>query len=180
MDTLRKSCQYAEDMVAPFDLTQIIEGEEIVTPSPYGKHQEVVFNLAFHVRKYTQENDLGKVFISPLDVILEENVNRLQPDVIFIKNENMGICRDWIRGVPDMVVEVVSRGTLVMDTITKKNIYEKYKIPECWIVMPEFESVEVFVLRDNTYELFSGAEGKGTVASRIIEGFEIDMNMIFT
>ena len=79
-----------------------------------------------------------------------------------------------------MVVEVVSRGTLVMDTITKKDIYEKYKIPECWIVMPELEMVEVFVLWDNTYALFSSAEGKGTVASHIIEGFEIDINTIFT
>ncbi len=180
MDTLSKPCRYTEDVIAPFDLTQIIEGEEIVTPSPFGKHQEIVFNLAFHVRRYAQENDLGKVFISPLDVILEENVNRLQPDVIFIKKENMGICRDWIRGAPDMVVEVVSRGTLVMDTITKKDIYEKYKIPEYWIVVPELESVEVFVLRDNTYALFSSAEVKGTVASHIIEGFEIDINTIFT
>ncbi len=151
-----------------------------MTPGPFGKHQEIVFNLASHVRRYAQEKNLGKVFISPLDVIFEENVNRLQPDIIFIKNENMGIYQDWIRGVPDMVVEVVSRGTLVVDTITKKNVYEKYKLPECWIVIPEFESVEVFVLNDNAYELFSFAEEKGMVRSQIIDGLTVDIRTIFT
>ncbi len=180
MNTLLKPFQHPEETVPPFDLTQIIEGEKIVTPSPFGKHQEIVFNLAFHVRRYAQEKNLGKVFISPLDVIFEENVNRLQPDIIFLKNENMGIYQDWIRGVPDMVIEVVSRGTLVMDTITKKNVYEKYKLPECWIVMPEFESVEVFVLKDNAYELFSFAEEKGVVRSQIIDGLTVDIRTIFT
>ncbi len=47
MDTLSKPCRYTEDVIAPFDLTQIIEGEALVTP---------------HVRGYAQENDQGKVF----------------------------------------------------------------------------------------------------------------------
>ena len=70
-----------------FDLTQIVNGKKIMTPSPFGKHQNIVFNLAISLREYAEKRDLGKVFMSPLDVIFDENINRLQPDIIFIKKE---------------------------------------------------------------------------------------------
>ncbi|MBF0523615.1 MAG: Uma2 family endonuclease [Deltaproteobacteria bacterium] len=161
-----------------FDLTEMINGEEIMGPSPFLYHQQIVSNLYLYLRLYVDAQDLGKVYISPLDVIFEEKVNVLQPDVIFIKKENLAIGRDWIRGVPDLVAEVVSKGTVVRDTVTKKEIYLKYQVPEYWIIMPEMESVEVFVLEKAGYELFSAAEIEGLVRSRVVDGFEIDIKKL--
>ncbi|MCI4624848.1 MAG: Uma2 family endonuclease [Candidatus Magnetoovum sp. WYHC-5] len=162
-----------------FDLTEIINGKEVMGPSPFFKHQDVVFNLGFILKAYVKKNNLGKVSISPLDVILEEGVNRMQPDLLFIKKENMWIIKEWIRGVPDMVCEIVSQGSYTRDTIIKKEIYESYKVPEYWIVIPELSTIEILTLEDGKYQPFSIAEGEGVVKSNVISGFEVEIKDVF-
>ncbi|MBF0336502.1 MAG: Uma2 family endonuclease [Nitrospirae bacterium] len=78
-----------------------------------------------------------------------------------------------------MVCEIVSKGSHVKDTVTKRDIYERYKVPEFWIVFPELETIEVFTIEGDRYKLFSAAEGEGIVKSRVIEGLEIDVNDVF-
>ncbi|MBF0510012.1 MAG: Uma2 family endonuclease [Deltaproteobacteria bacterium] len=161
-----------------FDLTEIINGEEIVGPSPFSYHQQIVFDFGLYLRLYVDTLGLGRVYISPLDVIFEEGVNVLQPDIIFIKKENLAIAQDWIRGVPDLVVEVVSKGSVSKDMATKKDIYQKYQVPEYWIIIPAMEAVQVFVLEDGVYRLHSFAEGEGRVRSMVVEGFELDIKKL--
>jgi Uma2 family endonuclease len=165
--------------VLTFDLTEIINGEETMGPSPFRKHQKILNKINIMLSFYIENKDIGEVFISPLDVILEENINRLQPDLIFIKKENLVIAQDWIRGVPDAVFEVVSEGSVTRDIIIKKDIYKKYKVPEYWIIIPDLNTVEVFIIENNEYKLFSYAEVTGIVKSKIIDGFEINIEKIF-
>ncbi|MBF0321089.1 MAG: Uma2 family endonuclease [Nitrospirae bacterium] len=95
------------------DLTEIINGEEIIGPSPFGKHQIVSENLYDIIRQHVKNNKLGRLHYSPLDVIFEEGINRVQPDLLFIREDNMGIFQDWVRGVPDMLCEIISPGELM-------------------------------------------------------------------
>ncbi|MBF0609342.1 MAG: Uma2 family endonuclease [Magnetococcales bacterium] len=99
--------------------------------------------------------------------------------MLFIRKENMAIFQDWVRGVPDMVCEIVSKGSVAKNTITKRDIYERYKVPEYWIVIPELQAIEVLALEGDRYKLFSTAEGEGTIKSGVIEGLEIDVNDVF-
>ncbi|MCG6551021.1 MAG: Uma2 family endonuclease [Candidatus Magnetominusculus sp. LBB02] len=149
-------------------------------PSPFGKHQRIVFNLASIMRQYVVENDLGEVFLSPLDVIFEDSTNRLQPDIIFIRKANMAIFQDWIRGVPDMVCEVVSPGTYRKDTAVKREIYERYRVAEYWIVIPELLTFEILTLEDNKYITHSVAELEGVVESKVIDGLKVNIRDIFS
>ncbi|KJR43498.1 restriction endonuclease [Candidatus Magnetoovum chiemensis] len=163
-----------------FDLTQIINGEEVMSPSPFLKHQRIIRKMLRKIEQHLDKNNfLGEVCISPLDVIFADGSNRLQPDLLFIRKDNSVIAQDWIRGVPDMVCEIVSEGTLIKDTVTKKDIYERYKVPEYWIVMPEFKTIQIFALEDNKYILYSYAEIDGIVKSKAIEGLQIDIKDIF-
>ncbi|KJU82776.1 restriction endonuclease [Candidatus Magnetobacterium bavaricum] len=162
-----------------FDLTEIINGVEVMGPSPFGRHQSISSNIYDLIRQHIKKTKTGKVFYSPLDVILKEGQQRLQPDILFIRKENSAIMQDWIRGVPDMVCEIVSKGSHVKDTITKKDIYERYKVPEFWIVFPELETIEVFTIEEDRFKLFSAAEGEGMVKSKVIEGLEIDVREVF-
>ncbi|MBF0518869.1 MAG: Uma2 family endonuclease [Nitrospirae bacterium] len=161
------------------DLTEIINGEEILGPSPFFKHQDIVGNLYDIIRHHVKTYKLGKVLLSPLDIIFEEGVNRLQPDILFIKKENMSIAQDWIRGVPDMVCEIISSGSYEMDTAVKKAVYEKYRVPEYWIVMPELQTIEILTIVGNKYRLHSIAALEGTVTSKVIEGLQVDIKDIF-
>ncbi|KWT84066.1 Uma2 family endonuclease [Candidatus Magnetominusculus xianensis] len=166
-------------MQIDLDLTEIINGEEVMGPSPFGKHQDIAANLFDILRQHIKKNDLGKVYFSPLDVIFEEGFNRLQPDILFIKKENMSIFQDWIRGVPDMVCEIVSTGSYEMDIEVKKAIYEKYKVPEYWIIIPELQTIDILTIDNNNYKLHSMAGMNGTVTSKIIEGLQVNVKDIF-
>ncbi|MEO5358600.1 MAG: Uma2 family endonuclease [Nitrospirae bacterium YQR-1] len=168
-----------EALERDYDLTEIIDGEEIMGPSPFGKHQKIASKIARKIFSYTETNKLGELYFSPLDVIFEEGINRLQPDVLFIKNENSTIFQDWIRGVPDMVCEIVSPGTYKKDTATKRKIYEKYKVPEYWIVIPELQTIEILTIENGKYEQYSFAELEGVVVSKVIEGLQISITDIF-
>ncbi|KJU87486.1 restriction endonuclease [Candidatus Magnetobacterium bavaricum] len=162
-----------------FDLTEIINGVEVMGPSPFERHQDISSNIYDLIRQHIKKTKAGKIYYSPLDVILKEGQQRLQPDLLFIKKENMAIVKGWIRGVPDMVCEIISKGSHTKDTVIKKKIYESYKVPEYWIVIPEFYSIEVFTIEGDRYELFSYAEDEGVIKSMVIEGLEIDIKDVF-
>lgn len=162
-----------------FDLTEIINGEKRVAPSPFGFHQKTIYKIARLIQDYLDKNPIGELYLSPLDVIFEENVNRLQPDLIFIKNENLGIVQDWIRGVPDLLVEVVSKGTHTRDTVDKKDIYEKYGVSEYWLVYPETKTLEVFTLVHENYEILFSSDEPKTAYSKVLKDFIFSADSIF-
>jgi Uma2 family endonuclease len=168
-----------ETIVRDLDLTEIINGQEVMGPGPFGRHQDVAANLYDIIRQHVRKNSLGKLFFSPLDVIFEEGINRLQPDILFIGKENMGIFQDWVRGVPDMVCEIISPGSYEKDTEAKKAIYEKYKVPEYWVVIPELQTVEVLTIEDDRYKKRCIAELEGMVTSKVIEGLQVNVKDIF-
>ncbi|MBF0591453.1 MAG: Uma2 family endonuclease [Nitrospirae bacterium] len=173
------SCMATQTSEKDLDLTEIINGVEVMGPSPFGKHQNISANIFRKIDRHIEKTRAGKVYYSPLDVILEEKQQKLQPDILFIRKENMSIFQDFIRGVPDMVCEIVSKGSHAKDTLTKKKVYEKFKVPEYWIVLPELETIEVLTIEGDAYELFSLAEGEGIVKSKVIEGLEIDVKDVF-
>ncbi|MBF0536219.1 MAG: Uma2 family endonuclease [Nitrospirae bacterium] len=161
------------------DLTEIINGEEVVSPGPLRKHQKITKKLTIIINRHVEAKGLGEIYFSPLDVILEEGINRLQPDILFIRKENVAIEQDWIRGVPDMVCEIVSYGTYKMDMVVKRGLYEKYKVPEYWIVVPELSAIEILTLDNDKYKTHSIAEIEGVVTSKVIEGLEVNIKDIF-
>ncbi|MEO5356352.1 MAG: Uma2 family endonuclease [Nitrospirae bacterium YQR-1] len=162
-----------------FDLTEIINGEEVMGPSPFRRHQDIVTEIAKKILFHLEKHNSGKLYFSPLDVIFEEGINRLQPDLLFIKKENSSIEQDWIRGVPDMVCEIISQGSYEMDTEVKKAVYEKYRVPEYWIVMPELQTIQILTIEGDKYRLHSVAAFDGIVASKAIDGLAFNVMDIF-
>ncbi len=159
-----------------WDLVEIINGKEIEMPSPLLKHQKISRIIQRMIEDFLLKNTLGEVFNAPLDVIFESGINRVQPDLIFISNENKGIIKDWIRGVPDLLVEVVSKGSFYMDTVDKKEMYQKYGVKEYWIVFPEYDTIEVFSLENGSYKLFSRGTDAEIVQSKLLTGFEVKVS----
>ncbi len=162
-----------------YDLTQIVNGVAHESPSPYLGHQRIVDELQFQLNLFVRAQKLGIVMTSPLDVIFEEGVNRFQPDVLYISQARMHIAQDWVRGAPDLVMEVVSTGSYRLDTEEKKAAYEHYCVPEYWLIIPQVKVVEVFALEAGRYVLHSAAEGEGMAQSRLLPGFGVDLATLF-
>ncbi len=52
---------------------------------------------------------------------------------------------DWIRGPPDLVIEILSPSTAERDRTVKLKLYQRQGVGESWIVDPDPETVEVWV-----------------------------------
>jgi Uma2 family endonuclease len=105
---------------------EVIEGELCVVPAPNRKHQEVLFNLAFELRKFIHHKQLGNVYISPFDVVLSRT-NVVQPDILFISNDRLAILTDaGATGAPDLAIEVSSASTRRRDEVTRRSARNTY------------------------------------------------------
>ncbi|MBI3193878.1 MAG: Uma2 family endonuclease [Ignavibacteriae bacterium] len=158
---------------------EIIEGELHMSPSPFFHHQQVhavLFNLLFN---YVERHQLGVVVSAPMDIVFGMT-NIVEPDIIFISNERKEIIAKRIIGAPDLLVEIISENTEGRDRVMKKALYEKFGVTEYWIVDPDEETVDQFILKKNKYVWKGSFDGAGTIRSQAVKGFSIKVKKLFT
>jgi len=122
---------------------ELIDGELIVTPAPVTRHQRIARRLLVAIDLHLQATRTGEVFIAPLDVILSA-YDVVQPDLLFVSNERRAIVQDWVRGAPDLVVEILSPASRRADEVTKRHLYGRFDVREYWIVDPEVDAIKVY------------------------------------
>lgn len=146
-------------------------------PAPTFDHQKMLGNLN-HIVRGTCHPD-GEVVFAPVDVYLDQG-NLLQPDLIFILHEHMGIVRNGrIEGAPDLVAEILSPSTSANDKKRKKAQYERFGVKEYWIVDPVHRTVDQFVLTDSKYELRDTYVPGDVLTSPLFSCVLVDMNELF-
>ena len=136
---------------APYE---IIGGEKIMSAMAFINHSGIIMRLSSRIFNYVDLNNCGYVFTDNVDVYLPDG-NLFRPDLTVITAENADII-NWkgaIRGVPDMVVEVLSRSTRKNDLTVKKDAYESNGVKEYWIIDPLAKTVDVYILRDRKFIL---------------------------
>ncbi len=161
------------------NLYEILDGELIMAAAPNLRHQEVALNIANIMRAFVRSKKLGKVFISPVDVVLGDDLT--EPDVVFVSKEHKEIMgRERITGAPDLVVEVLSLSTSMRDLRYKWDLYARSGVHEYWVVNPEAETVEVLTLVEGAYQRHLLAENEGAViTSKILDGFSVPLADVF-
>lgn len=159
---------------------ELMEGELIKKSAPAPIHQSVLRNLLFALETYNRANQCGVIFFAPIDVLLDK-YNQLQPDLIFLASERKSlITKDGITGAPDLVIEIISPSSVMRDRIAKKRIYQRCGVKEYWLVSPEYEEIEIFVSKDDTFDLFSAAtKTEGKLESSVLKDMQLDLSQIF-
>ncbi len=158
---------------------ELIDGELLMVPSPNVPHQGVVIDLGTLFNIFVRGNDLGRVYVAPIDVVLSDT-NVVQPDLVFVSRERLGIITHAnIRGAPDLVVEVRSPSTAQRDLTIKRRLYAEHGVKEYWMVDPEARTVMVLLLRNGAFEEV-GIYRKGQVlSSPTLSGFTLNLDEIF-
>lgn len=169
-----------DEMLAELDETnepmELWDGEIIMSPTPTPSHQTIVGKLFRLLDDFVTQHKLGTVFLSPLDVVLSQH-RVVQPDLLFISKANSNIIQDRIRGVPNLVVEIISQ-TWKRDRVDKKALYEQFGIAEYWIVDPESRAIEVFALVKGVYQLHSKATETTAAKSRLLPGLKVSFSKL--
>lgn len=180
METAARTYTFADYQNLPEGAPyQLIGGDLIMSPAPTLYHQQIAGNIFFLMRDYVNKKQLGKILFAPVDVYLDEE-NTFQPDIVFVSKERTSIMDEQkINGAPDLVIEILSESTAYYDLKKKKEYYEKYGVKEYWIADPMEKTIDLYVLGARGFIMEAQAKMNQTIASVIIQGFEVNTSNIF-
>ena len=161
------------------DKAEFLNGEIIYHTPVRLSHNTAVKLLTILIDNYVRINDLGYVGIEKIMVSFTRN--DYEPDICFFKREKSRLFKpNQVKfPVPDFVAEILSPGPEHFDREVKFEDYAAHGVGEYWIIDPDQQILEQYVLKGEEYQLLSKS-GSGTVKSRVIEGFEIPIPAIFS
>jgi len=161
---------------------EIINGVLYMANAPSYDHQFTVSKLDRLIGGYVDQHQLGVVLVAPFEIHLSEIAKPVQPDVFFIATKRQPKAGDKLfAGVPDLIIEVISKSSVRTDRVIKFAAYELAGVREYWLVDPRFRFVEVYSLSSDTQEYgLEGQFGLGEqLHSIVLPDFTLEVESIF-
>jgi Uma2 family endonuclease len=147
-----------------------------MAPAPTIRHQILVQNLAGLLSAYFRGKPC-RPFVALTDVKLSEH-DVVQPDLLVVCDRGK-IGEAAILGAPEWAIEVLSPASESRDRREKRLLYERFAVPEYWIVSPS-GFVEVYGLEPSgRYGAPAIASMGESVASLSFRGLVIGVDDIF-
>ena len=165
---------------------ELIDGHPVMMAPPSRVHQAISGELFGQFWAYLRGKNC-KVYHAPFAVRLfeesgepPESVDTLvEPDLVVVcdpdKLDDMGC-----RGAPDLVIEILSPSTRRHDRMTKFNLYQQAGVREYWIVDPDSQDVQVFVLEGGRYFVRGYGTAEGSLKPSVLEDCTIDLSLVFS
>ncbi|MCA9185368.1 MAG: Uma2 family endonuclease [Planctomycetales bacterium] len=130
---------------------EIIGGDHFVNPAPSLYHQQVSRRIQFQLYGSIELQELGVVIDAPVDVQLGPH-DIVQPDLVVVTRERKHILTPIkVKGTPDLIIEILSPSNYDHDLKTKREMYQRCRVPEYWIVFADEHQVLQLVLADDVY-----------------------------
>jgi Uma2 family endonuclease len=161
---------------------------KLMTPAPSRKHQKISMTLSSLFWNFLHHKTC-EVYHAPSDVRLPKSKSRkdakqiytvVQPDVFIVCDRSKLDDRGCL-GAPDLIIEIISPQNSQRDTKDKFEIYQSHGVREYWIVHPNDETVNVFVLDKFGKFQFNGIyAGDDQIPVNIFNGdLSIDLTEVF-
>lgn len=158
---------------------ELVDGVVVMSPSPTPPHQECAGQILTQLMNYLRDHPVGKAFME-LDVHLGQGAAGkdlvYRPEVIFVRSDRLSAMTEKIVGPPDLVVEVISRGSRRIDSVTKKADYERFGVMEYWLIDPQNRQITFFRMRDGRWTVVQ-PQGD-TFMSEAVPGFRLDLRPV--
>lgn len=120
---------------------EVIGGVLYMSTAPSQFHQWVVMQLLDLVGLPAKRQGWAYPYMAPIGVLMP-GCDPVQPDFLLIRQDRADIIPDQrIRGVPDLIAEVLSPTNPEQDTVVKRAAYARAGVPEYWIVRPAARDV---------------------------------------
>ena len=161
---------------------EIIDGRAYLMASPSEAHQDISVELTAQFRAFLRGKPC-KVFHAPFDVRLFPDSTKkhekalVQPDLLVVCDQSK-LDGSKVNGAPDMVVEILSLSNQRVDRYIKFKKYFQAGVREYWIVDPENQVVQVFLLEEKRYVVMV-YEAADVLPCTVLPGLEIPLRDIF-
>jgi Uma2 family endonuclease len=169
------------EKIQPGDKWEFINGKIVMHSPAKEKHTVARQRLDYLLQTYTSINDLGQVRSETSLVALTRN--DYLPDILFFTKERATVIHPntWKYPIPDFVVEILSDSTASTDRGVKKEDYAAHGAKEYWLVDPDSQLVEQYLLDEAKKEfwLFTKKSISDHIECKIIEGLRFPVAAIF-
>lgn len=156
---------------------ELIDGELFVSPTPTDRHQRVSSNAVYAFEQFVRPRHLGAVYAAPLTVRFSDG-SVVEPDILYLSRERADLLSGgMVNGAPGLVIEILSRSTKRHDLVKKKALYERFGVPEYWIMDYDAYDVAIFALVDGRYVTVPVEDE--IARSRVVPGLEITLEDLF-
>jgi Uma2 family endonuclease len=161
---------------------ELTDGRIVMTPPAGRTHARVEIKLAQLINQYVENEEIGIALGSSAGYDLPSG-DTLEPDVSYISSDRLAAGPhtgpdQFLRVVPNLIVEVLSPSTAKRDQTEKKEIYERNRVDEYWMVDPRRKAVTVFNLGKQGYDA-GRTFTRGTIRSRVLPKLRISVEKLF-
>ncbi len=147
---------------------ELIGGSIVMTPAPEPVHQRVSRRLLGLLEEACPEG--YEVFDAPIDYDLPGG-QRVEPDLVVVPDASVGQKR--LEGAALLVVEIVSPGSSINDTVTKRAVYAEAGVPAYWIVDPPRGHLLALRLEPGGYEAYADTTGPASLDWPVAVSFAV-------
>jgi Uma2 family endonuclease len=171
---------YKEWELAEGERYEVICGEAYAMSAPNTRHQEILGAIFNQLYNYLQGKPC-RVYPAPFDVRLfyeedESDDTVVQPDITVICDEKKR-GYEGCRGVPDLVIEILSPSNTAIEMERKLKLYQDAGVREYWIVDPENNGVTVYRFQEGA--IFHTYKKADTVPVTIFPELNITLEQVF-
>lgn len=158
---------------------EILNGVLRMNPSPAPLHQRVSAKLQFLLTAHIERHKLGELFNAPIDVLLGKH-DIVVPDLVFVSRARAAIIGDkYLKGPPDLLVEILSPSSTVRDRRVKRDVYARAGVPFYWIVNPTGRTVLELELSAEQYEVAAEVSGNALWRPRLFPKLRMKLGMLW-
>lgn len=160
------------------DKAEFINGEVIMHSPVKIEHAEASMLLSSLMHLFALRHNLGEVFTEK--VMIQLTRNSYEPDIVFFGKEKAKSFekKQMLFPAPDLIVEILSPSTEKSDRGVKFTDYALHGIQEYWLIDPQHQFVEQYILQNSNYELETKIRS-GMITSKVLTGFAIEAKAIF-
>ena len=172
---------YKEWELAEGERFELIYGKAYAMAAPNTKHQIILTEILSQFHVYLRGKPC-RVFPAPFDVRLffeedETDDTVVQPDISVVCDKKK-LGPEGCRGVPDLVIEILSPSNTAIEMERKLRLYQEAGIHEYWIVNPETNGLTVYRFKDRAILTYSYKKDT-MVPVGIFPGFNITLEQVF-
>lgn len=180
----RIACSYEEyrRRASETHIAEWVDGEMITYMPPLLKHQEISWFLFNLLSTFVTALKLGKAGAAPFEVKLWPDGPAREPDLFFVSNANLErLGEKRFDGAPDLVVEIVSAGSVREDKVRKFDEYEQAGVAEYWLIdpRPRQETAEFFQRSEDGIYHPADIGSDGVYQSRVLPHFWLNVDWLW-
>jgi Uma2 family endonuclease len=155
------------EMSKPYE--EILDGASLPRSAPGDRH-EMICDRLHAAMTASVANLAGTQLVVPRTRIQVTRSTAICPDLALV---TVATGRLWL------AVEIISRDDHHADTVMKKEIYEKIRVPRLWMVDPRYDNVEIYHSFEYGLKLKSILAGSEVLTENLIPEFQFVITALF-